>query len=401
MLVSSPGRSAAAALVMLCLMFSHFAQAQETTEKLANEPTQNEQVEKTFANDVERKSLIAKAAHRLVELQHDDGAWPYEGVYRVMNSEKNKRVIPVGYRIGGTSIACSSLLSAPIEHKSSVQNAVAKGVELVLKELEHPLMKPSKTNRYDVRVWGHIYALDMFCRLKGRTEYKHLLERTNDAIPKLVAGLVLEEVKTGGWNYQNKQVHCCFVTGPAVQSLLLAKQAGFDVPDAVLERAAKILIASRQDKSVVPYVGTRSRHDTQAGSVARSPVTESTLLMLGKGDKERLAFAIDCFHEHWDELEKRRKKNGTHLAPHGIAPYYFYYAHRYAAQAIRMLPAAEQKSAFDKFVPVLLRTKDDDNTWNDRVFEQSKAYGTSMSLLALSRDSVQLPKAIELPAAEK
>ena len=102
-----------------------------------------------------------------------------------MNSEKNKRVIPVGYRIGGTSIACSSLLSAPIEHKSGVQNAVAKGVELVLKELEHPLMKPSKTNRYDVRVWGHIYALDMFCRLKGRTEYKHLLERNQRCDPEI------------------------------------------------------------------------------------------------------------------------------------------------------------------------------------------------------------------------
>ena len=63
-----------------------------------------------------------------------------------------------------------------------------------------------------------------------------------------------------------------------------------------------------------------------------------------------------------------------------------------------MLPAKQQVSEFDKFVPVLLKTKDDDNTWNDRVFEQSKAYGTAMSVLALSRDSVQLPKLVKADA---
>ena len=120
------------------------------------------------------------------------------------------------------------------------------------------------------------------------------------------------------------------------------------------------------------------------------------MLLLGDGEPEKLQQCIDAFHEHWDELEKRRKKNGTHLPPHGIAPYYFYYAHRYAALAIRMLPKEKQDAEFKKFYDVLLRTKDDDNTWNDRVFDQSKAYGTSMSLLALCRDSVALPKPMKV-----
>lgn len=123
-------------------------------------------------------------------------------------------------------------------------------------------------------------------------------------------------------------------------------------------------------------------------------------MMLGKGKPELLQASIDNFHKNWDELEKRRKKNGTHLPPHGIAPYYFYYAHRYTAQAIRMLPKEQQDDQFNKFVKVLLKTKDEDNTWNDRVFEQSKAYGTAMSLLALSRDNVKLPTTIKL-AEEK
>ena len=150
-----------------------------------------------------------------------------------------------------------------------------------------------------------------------------------------------------------------------------------------------------------PYIGTSTRRDTAPGSIARAPVSEATMMLLGDGDPEKLQQCVDAFHEHWDELEKRRKKTGTHLPPHGIAPYYFYYAHRYAALAIRMLPKEAQDAEFKKFTKVLMKTQDDDNTWNDRVFEQSKAYGTSMSLLALCRDSVALPKPMKVQVEAK
>lgn len=402
------------AIIVLLVSLSLRSEGQQTdpkpeTESAASSP---EKAGSSVANknsgsttsssvsDEQRSSLIEKAVAKIVDLQHEDGAWPYEGVYRVPDLDSRKYVIPVGYRIGGTSIACSALLSAPLKDRTVVQEAVTEGVRMILKELEHPLMKPTKESKYDVRIWGHIYALDIFCRLKKHKEYNELLNETNKWIPKLVEAVVFQENPNGGWNYAKKSMHCCFVTGPAVQSLLLAKQAGAEVPDEVLKRAVAILKASRKADGVIPYTGTRSRRDTQAGSVARAPVTEATLLMLGEGDGEKLQFAIDKFHEHWDELEKRRKKTGTHLPPHGIAPYYFYFAHRYAAQAIRLLPESKQKSEFDKFVPVLLKTKDEDNTWNDRVFEQSKAYGTSMSVLALSRDSVQIPPVME-PKSEE
>ena len=119
-------------------------------------------------------------------------------------------------------------------------------------------------------------------------------------------------------------------------------------------------------------------------------------LLLGGGDTEKLQAAINAFHVHWEELEKRRKKTGTHVGPHGVAPYYFYYGHRYLAQAIKMLPKEKQDDEFQKFLQVLMKTKDSDNTWNDRVFDRSKAYGTAMSLLALSRENVLLPKIIKL-----
>ncbi len=117
-------------------------------------------------------------------------------------------------------------------------------------------------------------------------------------------------------------------------------------------------------------------------------MSETTLLTLGHGDMGQLQAAIDAFHEHWDELEKRRKKTGTHEPPYGVAPYYFYYGHRYLAQGIGHLPLEKQSAQYERFDALLLKTKDQDNTWNDRVFSRSAAFGTAMSILALNRQKL-------------
>ena len=338
--------------------------------------------------------LIEAAVGRLVELQHDDGAWPYEGVYRVGGK------IPVGYRIGGTAIACSALVSSDIKDRSKITESVTRGTDMILKELEHRLMKPTQRSFYDVRIWGHIYALDYFSRLQKTKGFDDLKKKTEPQIQKLVDALVFQQTESGGWNYSNRKQHCCFVTSPAVHALMLARETGAQVDQKVFRRSLETLKKSRKKHLVFPYIGTSGRRDTAPGSVARAPVSEATLILLGDGDQNLLQKCIDSFHEHWDELEKRRKKTGTHLPPHGIAPYYFYYGHRYAALAIRMLPADKQDAEFEKFYKLLLKTRDDDNTWNDRVFKQSKAYGTSMSLLALGRGSVALPKPLNLKEEE-
>jgi hypothetical protein len=47
----------------------------------------------TDSNDNMRQ-VIDRAVNEMVKTQEPDGAWPYEGVYRVAGK------IPVGYRIG-------------------------------------------------------------------------------------------------------------------------------------------------------------------------------------------------------------------------------------------------------------------------------------------------------------
>ncbi|MFK7821566.1 MAG: hypothetical protein AB8G99_22820 [Planctomycetaceae bacterium] len=352
---------------------------------------QDEQTEKQPRPD----NLVQRAAARLVELQEKDGAWPYEGVYRV------RRRIPVGYRVGGTAIVCTSLLYSGEDDNTT--KAIERGAASILKDLEDRLMTADTAEAYDVRIWGHIYGLDLFCRLRASGRFEDLRERTDPWVPKLVEILKTEQTPDGGWNYANRRGrrHASFVTAPAVQALLLAKEQGENVPDDVLMRARRALLISRTEAGAFQYSGTSTRHPAALpGSIARSAVCESTLLLLGGGNVDHLRGAIDAFHKHWDELEKRRKKAGTHLPPYNVAPYYFYYGHRYLAQAIQFLPTDEQTAQYNKFKAVLMRTKDPDDTWNDRVFDRSKAYGTAMSILALM-NNVPIPKKLELDQPDK
>jgi len=66
-----------------------------------------------------------------------------------------------------------------------------------------------------------------------------------------------------------------------------------------------------------------------------------------------------------------------------IAPYYFYYAHYYAALAIGFLPPEQQPEYRAKYLDVLFGVQEDSGGWNDRVFPRSENFGTSMAILSL------------------
>lgn len=332
--------------------------------------------------------LIDRAIARIIEIQEEDGAWPYEGVYRV------RREIPVGYRIGGTAICCEALLYATPPDHEAANTAIRRGIEVILQDLKHPLMQPSTEDAYDVRVWGHMFALDFFCRLRASGRMPGEMERLEPQIDWCLAALLEEELPEGGWNYANRRAQAGFVSAPALQSLLWAKAAGRTVPPEVFERGRKALLASRNEEGAYRYSGVESERRPTAlpGSVARSAACEATLALMGDANRGReVEFAIEAFYTHWDELEKRRKKTGTHEGPYQIAPYYFYYGHRYAGQAVALLPAEKRSQAYERLAETLLKTKDEDDTWNDRVFDRSRGFGTACSVMALLGDRVPLP----------
>lgn len=350
-----------------------------------------------------RAELVRAAVEQLLPLQ-EHGEWPYEGVYRVQGE------IPVGYRVGGTSIVATALLKAAPEHEGA-RAAIRRGAAAVLELLDHPSMAPSSRDAYDVRVWGHAYALAFLCELEAAGCLGPDDAAARQWRPKLVQVLAGEEIPGGGWNYANHRAPASFVTAPVVQALLLARSQGLEVPDGLFLRARRSLECARHGDGAFVYSDGADEPDglgmsgavtaSLAGSAGRSAACESTLWLLGGSSLDRLRGSALQFFDHWDDLAARRGRPGTHEGPYGIAPYYFYYAHAHAAQAIECLPEGARAPLRERMLQALLATRAADGTWNDRVFPRTRNYGTSMAILALLEEKATLPaRWTELQAPE-
>ncbi len=277
---------------------------------------------------------IAVHLSLLVTWQEQDGEWPYEGVYRVGGK------IPIGYRVGGTGICARALIEAPdFLEDAPRREAVERGFAFIKEHLGDPSMDPAKARGYDVRGWGWIYALHFFLRYKELAYApKADREALEEGVQKCVKGLASMELKSGGWSYSNAGggPAISFMTGPGLQALFLAKKMGYEVNEALLLRGLKALERGRAPNGAFQYVlGGRARNsssgqDSPPGALARSPVAEATLMLAGRSSPARLSAAVNMFLEHWKWLKPRYQGQGTHVPPHGIAPYYVMFARNYS-----------------------------------------------------------------------
>ncbi|MGE3171956.1 MAG: prenyltransferase/squalene oxidase repeat-containing protein [Planctomycetota bacterium] len=384
-------------------------------------PAQGEQPERpirftTFpvadSEPVDPAAATAQGLQVLLQLAEGEDAeqWPYEGVYREDGGK-----LPVGYRVGGTSIACLAMIAAPgLSDDAARQQALHKGVAFVLRTLDHPRMTIDFQGGYDVRGWGHIYALTLFLHLQGHGLVpKDLHDAVRDKTAWLVQALCESAIpESGGWNYSRRPGYrsprsqaSTFMTAPALQALFQAKARGHEVADAVLDQALDALERARSAPGGYAYGAPRtSQNDVEAddlgmmdrvgGSAARATAVETTLLLAGRGDRERHRRAVHRFFEFWDDLAVRKSQRGTHIEPYGIAPYYFLFGHVYAAQAIELLADEGERDALRaKMRAYLARSRDADGSWNDRHFDRSAAYGTAMAILALQMPNLPAPVA--------
>ncbi len=342
------------------------------------------------ASAIQRGRTLLLEKQETLEQAEVKAEWPYEGVYRYRGD------IPIGYRVGGTAICATALLESTTGGSgASVDQAIAHATEFVLDALKLPPMSAGFEGGYDVRGWGHAYALEFLLTLQrtahGEKHHATVVLTTQT----LIDTLQRTEIKQrGGWNYSrganpDEAAPSTFMTAPTLQFLFEAKRQGFKVDDDVIARALDALESARLESGAFQYKidakkQTGAGFEDVRGSTGRSPVCESTLYLAGRGSEERIQAALDMFFEHWEWLEKRRKQTGTHVAPYMIAPYYFFYAHRYAAQAIELLPAERRPEYRQRLYRLLWKVREESGGWNDRVFPRSENFGTAMTMLALS-----------------
>ncbi len=332
----------------------------------------------------------AIGVERLVAMQEEPGQWPYEGVYRVGGE------IPGGYRIGGPSICGEALLSVPgYASDPERRAAVERAVSFVCETRSDPLMDPvSYEGGYDVRGWGHCYGARflLLARAKGAVP-EPMKPAVESAIDWYVDALQKMEIaEIGGWNYAlhgsrlKPSPASPFMTAPCIETLLLASSQGESVDPAVMKRGLDMLEVMRGESGYVDYSAANAIRDQPGqvpGAVGRMCAVEAALIAGGRGSAERAESAVREFGQHWDALEARRAKSGTHKPPYGVAPYYFMYAHWRAALAAEMAELGSREELRALVLDRLERTRSEEGTWNDRVFPRSANFGTACAILTL------------------
>lgn len=377
----------------------------------APEPKNPENLRKVEPKEIDdaikrgREILLAKQ-ESLDDSTVTRSEWPYEGVYRVGPD------IPVGYRIGGTSICAMALIeSSGGKLDKNAQGAIDRATDFVLAKLDDPLMSIDFEKGYDVRGWGHAYALSFLLKLRSTNNvHAEQKDKIDARIKDLVEILKTTQIGSrGGWNYSrpngDESSPSTFMTAPTLQILFEAQKQGFAVDAATIERGLKSLEDARLETGAFQY-GSDPKHQTGKGfedipgATGRSPICETTLYLAGRGSVERIQTSVDRFFEHWRWLEQRRQQGGTHIPPYYIAPYYFFYAHRFTAQAIEFLPEDKRPEYRQKLYQLLWHVREADGGWNDRVFPRSENFGTAMTLFALDEPTLARPAGWTAPKAE-
>jgi len=350
-------------------------------------------------DDIDVSVAIDAAVRRLLDMQEGDAnaEWPYEGVYRVPSPTRKAMVIPIGYRVGGTSICAMALTLAPgYEDDARRRDAVERAAGFVVRSVDHPLMSHENiVGTYDVRGWGYTYGLTFLLHLQRRDLVPDAVskDQIDHAVRFFIKGIEATEIpQSGGWNYARRGGFdqpgpmSPFMTAPTLLALYEAKRQGYDVDAALVERALDALERARLDSGAYVYSGTARRVNDRAkvpGAIGRMAAAELALRLAGRSSAADLRGAVDAFIVHWEWLDKRRAQHGTHVAPYGIAPYYFYFAHYYAAMAVEALPAQDRDEYRRRVRELIFDVRLEDGTWNDRVFKRSANYGTAMAMMTL------------------
>ena len=85
-------------------------------------------------------------------------------------------------------------------------------------------------------------------------------------------------------------------------------------------------------------------------------------------------------------LSMARKQRWPHQGYLGIAAYFYYYGHYYAARCIDLLEPDDRPHFQDQLAHVLLPKQEKDGSWWDfPLYNYHQAYGTGFALMSLQR----------------
>ncbi len=231
----------------------------------------------------------------------------------------------------------------------------------------------------DEIVWPRAYALRFLAawhRHRGADadEVRPLLQRG-------VGALLALQPETGAWFHEYGNP---FATATALQALHVARAAGADVPQQVIDRGLRALAQNRTADGAFTYGHTASGEPRASieGSAGRMPLCELGLFLFGGSDDARLHAAVNAGHRHHPLLAAVRKYD-DHADRHGYGGFFFWFDMLARTEAtVCLADAAVRGELLAAQRRLVLELPEFDGCFVDS-HELGRAYGTAMALLCL------------------
>jgi len=337
---------------------------------------------------VHRRALpvaVAEGERYLVGAQNADGSWG-SGT----QSNGNEVICEVPGSHDSFRAATTALCVMALQHTTQTA-AHDRGVRYLL---EHGRVGRDN-NMLILNFWAHAYVIQALARESYTNHDPRLAETLLWHMDRLDRCQTL----TGGWNYYDfhagtqhpSSFSTSFCAGTGLLALWEARQAGFAVPQLMVDRAVRRLQEMRLPNGSYLYGLDTQYHPVMRANLPRGSVGRTQLANLALQTwQSPVASPANCqsslegFFTNHVFLEMGRKRDYPHQSWYQTSGYYYYYDHYYAAELIAHLPRPQAQAMAHQLVDIILPLQEPDGSWWDyAMWDYHKPYGTAFVLLAL------------------
>jgi hypothetical protein len=324
-------------------------------------------------------STAARAVEFLLRSQRADGTWSDSrysygwAAYMIRNRTKEGVLAP-GYSswpdtglhpnvfVAVTALAARALTEWRDVAPDRIDAAVSRA-EKFLREDDN--VSPARCEA----CYADVYRLLYF-------EGKKDVPRMN----RMVQRLYELQDREGYWSHEYPSA---FATAAVVRCLVLAKKAGAEVPDSLLQRAADAILKTRAEGGRQAYRHERGKpSSSEKNSMGRTASSELALYECGRGSLADVAAGVDTYWKHLARLESVRTCDNH--ADEELAGFFYFNAVFHTLEAARMLEEPARGEHLKKFRAQILAIPEWDGSFVDS-HELGKSYGTAMALMILNR----------------